>query len=72
SRINDTIHLLEGLQKAIEKETRELFIGHDQAELGLENDTYEEKTLFRDSSILLSTLQSHIQTLEKMKTTSFE
>lgn len=72
NRIKDTLHLLEGLQKAIEKETKDLFIGHNQAEIGLEEETSEDHSLYLESSTLLNTLKSYIRTLEKMKSTSVE
>lgn len=72
SRIKDTIHLLEGLQKALEKETKDLFTGHNQAEMGLEDETSENHALYLESSTMLNTLRSYIQTLEKMKSTSVE
>ena len=72
NRIKDTIHLLEGLQKALEKETKDLITGHNQAELGLEDETSEDHSLYLESSTLLNTLKSYIQTLEKMKSTPIE
>ena len=65
-RITDTIHLLEGLQKALEKETKDLLASHhSQAEVGSE--AIENRAIFMESSTLQNTLQSYIQTLEKMK-----
>ncbi len=72
NRIKDTIHLLEGLQKALEKETKDLLTGHNQAELGLEDETSENHALYLESSTLMNTLESYIQTLGKMKSTSIE
>ncbi|USE37692.1 hypothetical protein [Endozoicomonas sp. SCSIO W0465] len=66
-RINDTIHLLEGLQKALDKETKDRFNGHNNAEIGQQEVTSENHALYRESSTLLNTLQSYIRTLEKMR-----
>ncbi|WP_419831944.1 hypothetical protein [Endozoicomonas atrinae] len=67
NRIKDTIHLLEGLQKALEKETKGLFAGHNQAETRLKDETSENHALYLESSKLRNTLSSYIKTLEKMK-----
>ncbi|WP_419534425.1 hypothetical protein [Endozoicomonas sp.] len=72
NRIKDTIHLLEGLQKALEKETKDLFNGHNEVEMGMQDETSEDHALYMESSALLNTLKSYIQTLEKMKSTSVE
>ena len=72
NRITDTIHLLEGLQKALEKETKDLFNGHNKVEMGLQDGTSDNHALYLESSTLLNTLQSYIRTLEKMKSSSVE
>ncbi|MGI2028015.1 hypothetical protein [Endozoicomonas acroporae] len=72
NRITDTIHLLEGLQKALKKETKDLFNAHSQTETGQQNGTSDSHALYLESSTLLNTLQSYIRTLEKMKSTSVE
>ncbi|WP_257293839.1 hypothetical protein [Endozoicomonas sp. YOMI1] len=71
NRITDTIHLLEGLQKALEKETKDLFNGHNKAE-GRQDEASDNHALYLESSTLLNTLQSYIRTLEKMKSASIE
>ncbi|MBO9495130.1 hypothetical protein J7438_13675 [Thalassotalea sp. G20_0] len=72
NRITDTLHLLEGLHKALEKETKDLFNAHSQTETGPQNGNSDSHALYLESSTLLNTLQSYIRTLEKMKSTSVE
>lgn len=69
NRIKDAIKHMEGLKKAISKETEEVRMLHNMAEHPAINfpETPENQALYQESSGLLDTLRKHIKTLKTMR-----
>lgn len=66
-RINDTIHLLKGLQKAIEKETTNHWVGAKESKKKTGQEPEVDCPLQLQSEHLLMTLHAYIQALESLK-----